>query len=343
MSKHQTWPDIAKGVGIILVVFGHAWRAANTSGMLPTGPVYTAVDQAIYAFHMPLFLFLSGWFFPGSLQANAQGTLFRRVLTRILYPMCIWTYLFILLQMAAGGSANTAVDSTALLRLPVPPYQHLWFLWALAVLQGIVILLRPLALRHLTGFFAVITALAVVLLLGNVVPYSPYRLGVLPSAPYFFLGALWSRLGPIPGSRAAAIAAIAIFIAVEAQIILSGAPASVALALLVGLVLLVSVLIVVRALTPLGGPVLRLLQMLGVNSMAIYLMHTVFSAATRIGLLKVIGTSNLALHLLCAVLAGLFLPLLIYSRFVPDVVRLVLLGTGRVPQQAVARSPAAAG
>lgn len=66
--------------------------------------------------------------------------------------MCIWAYLFILLQMAAGGSTNTAVDSTALLRLPVPPYQHLWFLWALAVLQSLVILLRPVALRHLTGF-----------------------------------------------------------------------------------------------------------------------------------------------------------------------------------------------
>lgn len=152
VSKHQTWPDTAKGIGIILVVFGHAWRAVNSSGMLPTGPLYTAVDPAIYAFHMPLFLFLSGWFFPGSLQANAQGTLFQRVLTRILYPMCIWTYLFILLQMAAGGSTNTAVDSTALLRLPVPPYQHLWFLWALAVLQSLVILLRPVALRHLTGF-----------------------------------------------------------------------------------------------------------------------------------------------------------------------------------------------
>lgn len=84
VSKHQTWPDTAKGIGIILVVFGHAWRAVNSSGMLPTGPLYTAVDPAIYAFHMPLFLFLSGWFFPGSLQANAQCTLFQRVLSRIL-------------------------------------------------------------------------------------------------------------------------------------------------------------------------------------------------------------------------------------------------------------------
>lgn len=187
-----------------------------------------------------------------------------------------------------------------------------------------------------------ITAGAVLLLLGNVVPYSPYLLGVLPSAPYFFLGALWSLLGPMPGSGPAAVAAAAIFIAVEAQIILSGAPASAALVLLFGVVLLVSVLIVMRAITPLGGPVLRLLQMLGVTSMAIYLMHKVFSAAMRIGLLKVVGTSNVAVHLLFAVLAGLLLPLLIYSRFVPGMVRLVLLGTGRVPRQAVARSPAGA-
>ncbi|MGE4430081.1 MAG: acyltransferase family protein [Sphingobium sp.] len=43
------WVDAAKGLGIILVVIGHVW----TRG---------AVRDAIYAFHMPLFFILAGYF-----------------------------------------------------------------------------------------------------------------------------------------------------------------------------------------------------------------------------------------------------------------------------------------
>ena len=39
--------DIAKGIGILLVVYGHLHNPINTF---------------IYAFHMPLFFFLSGFF-----------------------------------------------------------------------------------------------------------------------------------------------------------------------------------------------------------------------------------------------------------------------------------------
>lgn len=47
--KRENWVDIAKGIGIILVVMGHA-----CCPKLPHG--------IIYSFHMPLFFFLSGLF-----------------------------------------------------------------------------------------------------------------------------------------------------------------------------------------------------------------------------------------------------------------------------------------
>lgn len=48
MSKHITWVDNLKGIGIILVVLGH---------MLPG----KMLASFIYSFHMPLFFFLSGY------------------------------------------------------------------------------------------------------------------------------------------------------------------------------------------------------------------------------------------------------------------------------------------
>jgi len=60
------------------------------------------------------------------------------------------------------------------------------------------------------------------------------------------------------------------------------------------------------------GALARSLRYLGQASMAIYLMHTIFTAAVRIGLLKV-GTDELAIVLPVTVLAGLAFPLLALS------------------------------
>lgn len=51
MSERNASIDIAKGLGIILVVFGHNWIIAHDHGEL---------FRIIFSFHMPLFFFLSG-------------------------------------------------------------------------------------------------------------------------------------------------------------------------------------------------------------------------------------------------------------------------------------------
>lgn len=324
-DKHQAWPDVAKGIGIILVVFGHAWRGLNSAGIVPDGRMFQAVDAAIYAFHMPLFFFLSGWFFPQALQARPQGKLLWRVGQRILYPMCVWTYLFIALQMVAGGDANTRVQAADFLRLPVPPYLHLWFLWALGVIQIVTILLRPLALRNLTWFFGAMMTISTLILLSNIVPYTPYLTGILPSAPYFFLGAFWALLGPIPKSAQAVLLAALAFLAAQ-TVAITATPMTTFLTLIIAIVCVVSLLCILRGTAPYGGAGFRLLAMLGGYSMAIYLMHTVFSSGARIALVKVFGTHDMTIHLIAGVAAGVFLPLLIYYRHVPGLLRLLLLG-----------------
>ncbi len=50
MTKRLEWVDIAKGIGIFLMVMGH-------SGI----PRF--IHDCIYSFHMPFFFILSGYFF----------------------------------------------------------------------------------------------------------------------------------------------------------------------------------------------------------------------------------------------------------------------------------------
>ena len=78
------WLDMAKGYGIILVVIGHC--------DMPDLPIY------IFAFHIPLFFFLSGFLF--SLKANFKSfieTKYKRIIIPYIclsIPMALFTLLF---------------------------------------------------------------------------------------------------------------------------------------------------------------------------------------------------------------------------------------------------------
>ncbi|EJL83101.1 acetyltransferase, fucose-4-O-acetylase [Polaromonas sp. CF318] len=57
MNRRNPAIDIARGIGIILVVLGHNWTVLQERGEL---------FQVIYSFHLPLFFFLSGLFLKDS-------------------------------------------------------------------------------------------------------------------------------------------------------------------------------------------------------------------------------------------------------------------------------------
>ena len=60
MKKYYTWINIARGIGMILVVLGHA---ADDTWIRSENNNYIAkfVIDFIYSFHMPLFFFISGF------------------------------------------------------------------------------------------------------------------------------------------------------------------------------------------------------------------------------------------------------------------------------------------
>lgn len=58
-KNHYPHIDVAKGIGILLVVFGHNWLVVDDKGEL---------FNIIFSFHMPLFFFLSGLFLKESVS-----------------------------------------------------------------------------------------------------------------------------------------------------------------------------------------------------------------------------------------------------------------------------------
>ncbi len=80
--------DIAKGIGILLVIVGH------TGGL----PAHSTVHHFIYSFHMPLFFILGGFLF----KPSSIGTHIRKDAKRLLLPYVFSVFLLTLWFVILG-------------------------------------------------------------------------------------------------------------------------------------------------------------------------------------------------------------------------------------------------
>lgn len=308
----QDWVDAAKGFAIVAVVVGHSWRGLHARGLVPP-ELFAEIDQRLYAFHMPIFFALSGLFFARSL-ANASPLAFvTGRLTRLIWPMVLWLYVFLAFKAVAGARANTPVTWSDLLVWPIPGQLHLWFLWALFLLHMVFLASRPLIRDgRYSAWSLVFFVLAALVVALSPKPSEIERWfgDAMRNAPFFVLGLALAQsdvLARIGGGLR--IGAALIFVAV-----LVAWPPETNWLQLAG-----SLALTFCALTVLSGigreatswPA-RWLVTLGVASMAIYLMHTIFSAALREALL-VLGHRDLLLHLVPSVLVGILAPLIVLA------------------------------
>ncbi|AVM49632.1 acyltransferase family protein [Capnocytophaga sp. oral taxon 878] len=110
--------DVLKGFAIILVVIGHAsqWFTADDR----TNPLYVT----IYAFHMPLFMFLSGYV---NFNTKGQISLSKRFQVLVI-PFFIW---FLISAAYHGYILNSEKVYHYLSQLIYEPTKGMWFLWLL--------------------------------------------------------------------------------------------------------------------------------------------------------------------------------------------------------------------
>lgn len=305
--------DSAKGIGIILVVFGHAWRGAFGAGLIPDTALFAAIDGAIYAFHMPLFFFLSGLLFLETLAKYSTTDLLRGRVTRLLWPMALWSWLFFGLKLAGGGAVNSPVSLSDFPVVPLPPYEHLWFLWALFVCQSIAILVWAILPRSISVKAISYATLALMFGLALLSPYlivpSPVWGAVVAHLPYFLFGV---GVGGIELRRRPPGYLSIVFLGLFAGYLFLVATSTPPVASTLTSVLLITFAWSAWLGADRGGDgrVLRVLRYLGRISMVIYLTHTVFSAVLRIVLMR-LGLDDLALILVATTGIGLIAPIFV--------------------------------
>jgi fucose 4-O-acetylase-like acetyltransferase len=301
------WIDAARGVGILLVVYGHAIRGVEAANMYHA-PTLVVQDAVIYAFHMPLFFFVSG-LFAGRRPGDTTTAFLKSRLITLVWPYLLWSLVQGLLNIAVGAATGPMVNKstswTELLSILWDPIGQFWFLYALFLCQ--LLLLLP---RRLFFLAAICAALFSGLFRGNIVANA---IGDLP----FFAAGVWlnahraTQISASPRRTAVAgVVAWLLFVAlIAAGGMADGTPASRPIHLATGFAGTIGTLCLAR----IAVDQIPTLATLGAASMPIYLLHVLFSAGVRIAIAALhLHVSGLLLLVLVTGV-GVLGPLLVYA------------------------------
>lgn len=182
MEKRELYPDIIKGVAIILVVLGHCIQfgsAFSTNFLFFKSPIFIA----IYSFHMPLFMLISGYFFYNSINKHSWKDNIKTRFTRLLIPLFTWNTIHQLI-LTLNLYLNT---------YPISWENHIksyfiniWFLWALFWCSLVVLIINRFFRGNIWIYFILG---CIFLLLPNAYHISLY----VYMYPYFIIGYIWNK------------------------------------------------------------------------------------------------------------------------------------------------------
>jgi fucose 4-O-acetylase-like acetyltransferase len=294
------WMDAARGLGIILVVFGHVERGLVAADIAQSS-WWQVADYILYTFHMPLFFLLAGLNAPRPLARGRVEYLKNKVWT-VGYPYFLWSVIQGLVLVLLASSTNGKHGIDQLFSIPWKPMSQFWFLWVLMACQIVITLVGARA------------ALLIPLAIASFVA-SQLTLGLTShffhALPFFLAGAVLSH-------RAADLRQVKLnLLLAPAWIIFAGlaygslAKVTVdqfesAWALPAGVAGIAAIIWSARMLS---GWALAAFAYLGAASMTIYVLHVLASAGLRIVMMKLHLPPIDWLYALACTVFGIVVPL----------------------------------
>lgn len=163
--------DIAKGIGILLVVYGHSSLA------------FHPINALIHNFHMPLFFFITG--LCSDEAKNTVKELFVKRWKQLIIPCFYFTIIISTIEICLGYRHISSLSNNV-------PYA-LWFLNILFISQLIIISLWKLCKNKNIRYIFVIISL-ICWYFASLHDQLPYSLHAIPAGCFFIaLGNMWKR------------------------------------------------------------------------------------------------------------------------------------------------------
>lgn len=305
-SARIEWIDVAKGLGIFLVVLSHVLDGISFSGI--TEPIFVHVINFINTFHMPVFLVLAGVLAPRAIKKTA-AIFWSDKLAGIVYPYFLWSVLQIGIQILMTKYTNTPMNWQDFFTIFYRPPMQFWFLYCL-FLDFVVYRIIVSYGGNTKVLFFLSLVLSLILNIYNFDDISVFG-RMRDTLPFFAFGAVMSplilRINLIPawilttvmiGGFGLTAAIFELNIGPKLLVVLSLPLLGIA-----GVFSLATLLVRWRA----AG----ILTYLGQMSLEIYLAQVLAYAGTRILLFRVLGITSAPIHVCGGLIVGLGLPILI--------------------------------
>jgi fucose 4-O-acetylase-like acetyltransferase len=307
-QTHVDWIDYAKGLGIFLVVLGHVLSGLRESGIIGNSGAYQLTMSAFYAFHMPLFFFVSGLFVRRSAR-RGLGAFVAEKAAVLVYPYFVWSILQAGLQVAASRYVNNPLPAIDILKIVYVPIGQYWFLYTLF---AIMLLYRLLRLARTRDAVFLVLAASCFVLESYGLDHTSWVVAhcVGSFAVYFGAGvvmarsALLVRLAGLGNRALLAVAACG-----YAVVVAGSATHSVHVGVFwlgfaaAGIAATFALAIVMSRSTGFSA-----VKLWGVLSLQIYLAHVIAGAMTRIALQKLAHVSDPTVHIVVGTAISLYAP-----------------------------------
>jgi fucose 4-O-acetylase-like acetyltransferase len=305
------WVDVAKGIGIFLVVFGHNLGGLRESGILRDDSWVAFTEGYIYVFHMPLFFFLAGIFVAGSARRTFQDYLINKA-SGIIYPYFLWSLAEVSVQIFASRYTNNHLSIFDLVKIAYQPIDQYWFLYAIFLMYLTYWLVSHLSISN--GKFLLFSAMlyAVEALGLNIVRWDVFH-AYCNFMIYFALGSKvveTSSFTRLVVSKEIKLAGLAIggylLIALGVAFNTAGLPFLHAMLAIAGTTATIALSLLIC-----DASVCSILRILGVYSLEIYVSHTIFASGARIVMQREFGYTGPLLHLVVGTALGICIPILL--------------------------------
>jgi fucose 4-O-acetylase-like acetyltransferase len=299
--------DVAKGIAILFVVFGHAIGGIARSHCCGSGILADEVSYVVYTFHMPLFFFISGLLAVGRRTADIRSSL-AQTAAPIIYPYLLWSVLQTSLALAAGSAANQPRDFTTLLSVLWKPTDQFWFIYTLFFIRIIDVLFFGSLTRSQTAILTCGVFGLFLELFWNSTDVGNLA-NLLYGLQFYLLGRCFTR------DDVRRLPSLTTVVALFGLLGFSWFGfnhdihhRSIAPAALAGIVMALGLALEIERR---NGCLSSLLSLLGRHSMAIYLMHVIATGAARFLLIRTSWDVSYWIAVVITTGAGAFIPLVV--------------------------------
>ncbi|MBB2159007.1 acyltransferase family protein [Gluconacetobacter sacchari] len=312
LRGYYPWVDYAKGMGIILVVFGHVLRGIEKAGIARGNDALVILDSVIYSFHMPLFFFVSGLFFYNSLEKRRSDGLIRNKFDTIVYPYIVWSTIQGVVEIVLSSHTNGHFSSGELVSILWAPRDQFWFLYIL-MMCFVVFIIFEVSFSKINYLFMSVILSFFCVFRGKL--DAPFIFDLfLANAVFFSVGILCGRYMSFFEEVCRKYIILLLVVAGCSQYIFHFTYHFIYTRMGFSTLFLAmaSILFFIGVSLNLEGK-LNIIKIIGKYSMPIYLIHVITGSGTRIVLHGVFHVDDPYVHVALGTAMGVFCPIALYK------------------------------